>query len=244
MKGNVVKAIADLLFPPLCIACRNQVGEAGFCAACWSGISFLDGPGCACCGLPFAVALEGDNLCAVCLARQQAFDTARAILAYDEKSRGAILALKHADRLDLVPGFARWLSRTGRTMLEQSELVIPVPLHPFRLWRRRYNQSAELARRLARDWKLTYAPSALIRSRPTVSQGAMASARARRRNVLHAFKVPDPAKVAGRQVLLLDDVLTTGATVEACARALKRAGAAGVHVLVLARVVKASDMLI
>jgi ComF family protein len=244
MKRNVAKAVLDLLFPPLCISCRMQVGEAGFCAACWSAISFLDGPGCTCCGLPFPVSLEGDNLCAACLANPPAFDTARAILAYDEKSRGAILALKHADRLDLVPGFARWLSRTGRAILEESELVVPVPLHPFRLWRRRYNQSAELARRLAQDWKLTCQPSALIRSRPTASQGAMASARARRRNVQRAFEVPDPAKVAGRRILLLDDVLTTGATVEACARALKRAGAAGVHVLVLARVVKASDVLI
>jgi ComF family protein len=194
--------------------------------------------------LPFAVALDGDNLCAACLAKPPAFDSARAILAYDEKSRGAILALKHADRLDLVPGFSRWLSRSGNALLKDSDLVLPVPLHPWRLWRRRYNQSAELARRLARDWALVYDPSALTRSRPTASQGAMASARARRRNVLGAFKVPDPARVAGRRGLLVDDVLTTGATVESCARALKRAGAARVQVLVLARVVKASDVLI
>ncbi|MEO8302331.1 MAG: phosphoribosyltransferase family protein, partial [Rhizomicrobium sp.] len=102
----------------------------------------------------------------------------------------------------------------------------------------------ELARRLARDWALAYEPFALARTRPTASQGAMPSAQARRRNVLRAFKVPDPTKVEGRRILLVDDVLTTGATVESCARALKRAGAARVHVLVLARVVKASDMLI
>jgi predicted amidophosphoribosyltransferase len=143
----VAKAALDILFPPHCLGCRAQVSQAGFCAACWSVITFLDGPGCACCGLPFAVALEGDNFCAACLAQPPAFDMARAILAYDENSRGAVLALKHADRLDLVPGFARWLSRTGRTMLENSDLVVPVPLHPLRLWRRRYNQSAELARR-------------------------------------------------------------------------------------------------
>jgi len=190
------------------------------------------------------VALEGENLCAACLVKPPAFDSARAILAYDDKSRGAILALKHADRLDLVPGFARWLSRVGRGALENSDLVIPVPLHPFRLWRRRYNQAAELARRLGRDWNLAYAPAALLRSRATQSQGAMSSAKARRRNVLKAFQVPDPGLVAGKRVLLVDDVLTTGATVEACARALKRAGAAKVHVLVLARVVKAADVII
>ena len=244
MAGNIAKTMLDMLFPPLCMGCRTQVGQPGFCAACWSGIRFLEGPGCSCCGLPFEVALDGDNLCAACLAKPPAFDRARAILAYDEKSRGAILALKHADRLDLVPGFSRWLSRSGSMLLKDSDLVIPVPLHPWRLWRRRYNQSAELARRLARDWTMTYDPLALARSRSTASQGAMASARARRRNVLAAFQVPDPARVADRRILLVDDVLTTGATVEACARTLKRAGAARVQVLVLARVVKASDMLI
>ena len=244
MAGHAARAVLDLLFPPLCIGCRTSVSQPGFCAACWSGIQFLDGPGCRCCGLPFGVALEGDSLCAACLAKPPAFDSARAILAYDEKSRGAILALKHADRLDLVPGFARWLSRSGAALLKDSDLVVPVPLHRLRLWRRRYNQSAELARRLARDWALSYDHSVLVRSRHTASQGAMASARARRRNVLGAFKVPDPQLVAGRNILLVDDVLTTGATAQACARALKRAGAARVHVLVLARVVKASDVLI
>jgi predicted amidophosphoribosyltransferase len=147
------KTALDLLFPPLCIGCRAPVADAGFCAACWSGLTFLDGPGCSCCGLLFPVALEGENLCAACLARPPAFDRARAILAYDDNSRGAILALKHADRLELVPGFARWLGRTGQELIAQSDVIIPVPLHRSRLWQRRYNQSAELARRLARDFK-------------------------------------------------------------------------------------------
>jgi len=238
----VAKALLDLLFPPLCIGCRGQVSDAGFCAACWSQVTFLDGPSCACCGLPFGVALDGEMLCAGCLATPPAFDSARAILSYDEHSRAAILGLKHADRLELVPGFARWLGRSGRAVLERCDLVVPVPLHRGRLWQRRYNQAAELARRLARDWNLVCDPLALIRSRATPSQGAMASAKARRRNVQRAFRVPDSARIAGRCVLLLDDVVTTGATVEACARALKRAGAKEVHVLALARVVKASQM--
>jgi ComF family protein len=247
MAGNgksIARGLADLLFPPLCMSCRVAVAEPGLCATCWSGITFLEGPGCACCGLPFAVAMEGENFCAGCLARKPAFDTARAILTYDDKSRGAILALKHADRLDLVPGFARWLGRTGRASLEDCDLIVPVPLHRWRLWQRRYNQSAELGRKLAVASGTACDPFVLVKSRATPSQGAMASAKARRRNVQRAFMVPDPARVAGKRILLLDDVLTTGATAEACARALKRAGATRVHVLALARVVKASDMLI
>jgi ComF family protein len=199
---------------------------------------------CDCCGVPFGVDLGENSRCAACLTRPPAFDRARAILAYDETSRGPILALKHADRLDLVPGFAHWLERTGRTLLAETDLIAPVPLHPLRLWRRRYNQAAELARALARRTAKPVVVEALERSRPTKSQGAMASARSRRRNVLGAFRIPEPKLVAGRNILIVDDVLTTGATAEACARALKRAGAARVQVLALARVVKASEALI
>jgi ComF family protein len=235
----------ETVFPQLCAACREPVGgEGGFCAACWSALTFLDGPACACCGSPFAVDAGEGSLCAACLARPPAYAKARALLAYDEDSRAAILALKHADRLELVPGFSRWLARVGRPLLEDCDLIVPVPLHRGRLWLRRYNQSAELARRLGRDWDRPYDPLALVRSRRTASQGEMPSARARRRNVLSAFGVPDPALVRGRKVLLVDDVLTTGATAEACARALRRAGAVEIAVLTLARVVNASEAII
>jgi len=244
MPNAIAKAVLDAIFPPQCMACRATVAEPGFCATCWSAVTFLDGPCCQCCGLPFPVALEGENLCAACLAKPPAFDSCRAILAYDDNSKASILALKHADRLDLVPGFARWLARAGSAVLANSDLIVPVPLHGLRLWQRRYNQAAELARRLGRDRDIAVDPFVLVRSRATPSQGSQPSAKARRRNVQRAFQVPDPARVAGRRILLLDDVVTTGATVDACARALKRAGAQGVSVLALARVVKASDMLI
>lgn len=239
---SIGTGVAQLLFPPLCAACREPVGtEGGFCADCWGQLTFLDGPACACCGTPFPVHAGEGSLCAACLWHPPAFSKARAILAYDPDSRAAILALKHADRLELVPDFARWLGRVGRPLLEDCDLIVPVPLHRSRLWQRRYNQSAELARRLARDWGRAFDPLALLRTRRTASQGVMPSARARRRNVLSAFRVPDPPRVLGRKILLVDDVLTTGATAEACARALRRAGAADITVLTLARVVKTSE---
>jgi ComF family protein len=238
---RAARAVLDLVYPPLCITCRKPVAEPGaLCADCWQDIRFLDGPMCARCGLPFEFDPGGETLCAACLARPPAFDRARAVMRYDEKSRGPLLALKHGDRLDLSPAFARWLERGGKALLDDADAIVPVPLHPWRLWSRRFNQSAELARILSRRTGKPAWMTALLRHRPTPSQGNMPSAKARRRNVAGAFKVSSRLKsaIAGRNVLLIDDVLTTGATVDACARALKRAGAAKVDVLALARVVR------
>jgi ComF family protein len=235
------RAALDFFYPPLCIGCRAMVAEPGsLCATCWQEVEFLDGPACLCCGLPFDLDPGPDTRCAACIAEPPAFDRARAVMRYDEGSRGPILALKHADRLDLIPGFARWLDRAGRALLDESEVIVPVPLHASRLWTRRYNQSAELARVLGRLSGKAVETLALVRVRATPSQGEMPSAKARRRNMRGAFRVPPgrQGRIEEKAVLLIDDVLTTGATVEACARALKRAGAAKVHVLALARVVR------
>jgi ComF family protein len=231
----------NLLYPPLCLVCRAPVGGPhALCAACWTRITFFDGPMCACCGLPFDIDPGTDSLCASCMANPPPFDRARAAMAYDDASRGAILALKRADRLEFAQLFALWLQRAGQSLLEEADVIVPVPLHRWRLWTRRYNQSAILAQRLAQASGKAFDPFALIRTRATPSQGDMPSAKARARNVRGAFKVPPAraAAISGRSVLLVDDVLTTGATIGACARALKRAGAEKVLVLTIARVAR------
>jgi len=239
--ARVWRALLDFVYPPLCIACRAPVAEPhNLCAACWNSVSFLDGPGCAHCGLPFEIDPGPGTLCAGCHAHPPAFDRARAVMRYDEASKGPILALKRADRLDIAPAFARWLARSGTELIAETGLIVPVPLHRTRLWQRRFNQSALLAAGLSRITGIAADPLALTRVRATKSQGAMPSAKARRRNVRGAFRVADGrmAAVKGRTVLVVDDVYTTGATLNACARALKKAGAERVLALTLARVVR------
>lgn len=239
----MLRRIVDLLFPPLCVACRAHVADPGsLCSDCWRQMAFIEGPVCSVCGLPFDVDPGGETLCAACHARPPHFDRALSVMRYDDASKKLVLSLKWADRLDLSPTFARWLERKGRLFLEEADLIVPVPLHRIRLWRRRYNQSAVVAQALARSCGKVYEPLLLKRLRATPSQGKMSSAKARRRNVMGAFGVPKArrAELKGRTVLLIDDVLTTGATLDSCARSLKRAGATRVFALTLARVVRAS----
>lgn len=231
----------DFIFPPLCAACRAPVTQAhSLCARCWAPIAFLSEPLCAVCGFPFEFDAGPETLCAGCRQRLPAFDQARSLMRYDDASRDPILAFKRADRLDLVPAFARWAHGAGRELIENAEIIVPVPLHRWRLWQRRFNQSALIALSLGKRAGKPVDCRALVRTRATASQGDMPSAGARRRNVQGAFRVlPDHAgRLRGKSVLLIDDVFTTGSTIEACARALKRAGAARVLVLTLARVVR------
>jgi len=232
-----------MVFPPQALDGGPRPLAGGFSAQAWTRIRFLDGPVCDGCGTPFE--FDPGARCAACLARPRAFDAARAACLYDETSRDPILKLKHADRVDLAPLLARWLSRTAAGLIEEADAIVPVPLHPLRLLARRYNQAAEIARPLAAMTGTPYLPDALIRRRRTATQGGK-SGSGRRRNVAGAFEVPAARtkQVAGLRILLIDDVLTTGATAEGCARALKAAGAVRVDVAVVARVQDAAGLTI
>ena len=231
------RRVLDLAFPPQTLDGGPAVQSIGLSAEAWSRITFLDDPVCDGCGTPFEFDGGVDARCAACSAKPRAFRRARAACLYDEYSRGPILQFKHADRTDLGPLFARWLSRSARDLLAEADCVAPVPLHPTRLFRRRYNQAAEIARPLAKMSALAYLPDALVRRRATETQGGK-SGSGRLRNVAAAFEVPKSKArlVVGRKVLLVDDVMTTGATLEGCARALLKAGAAHVDIAVVSRV--------
>lgn len=227
----------DLVLPPLALDEAARPQSLGLSARAWERIQFIDGPVCDGCGIPFPYSLGADVLCPACLAAPRRIGRARAACLYDEHSRDLILKLKHADRTDLAPLFARWLSRAAAELVADADAICPVPLHPRRLLARRYNQAAEIARPLAGLTRTPYRPSLLVRTRATPTQGGR-SGRGRKENVRNAFAVPPRAArlVAEKRILLIDDVLTTGATAEACAKALLAAGARGVDLAVVARV--------
>ena len=202
---------------------------------------FISEPLCDGCGAPFEYAMA--ERCAACLSRPRAFARARAAVVYDDASRDLILKFKHADRTDLSRLFASWIGRAAADLLADADALTPVPMHPGRLLRRRYNQAAEIARPLARSRRVLYLPDVLARTRAGESQAGK-SASGRRRNVAGAFVAQEGAckRIEGRRILLIDDVLTTGATAEACAKALLRAGAAAVDVATVARVRDAAEI--
>ena len=207
----------------------------------FAALTFLDDPCCASCGYPFDHQVSGisafDLQCAACLARRPAYATARSALQYDDASRKIILSFKHGGHTDRLQSFAAQMHRAGRTALAHADYIIPVPLHRTRLIKRRYNQSALLARALSNRCGVPMDPHCLLRAKRTASQGGL-SAKGRYRNVQGAFRVAEPDRIKGKRLVLIDDVMTTGATLESCARTLKRGGASRGDAVCLARVVK------
>jgi ComF family protein len=232
--------VVDVALPQLCATCREPVDGAGLCAACWSKLSFIAPPYCERLGIPFPFDGGPGLLSMEVIADPPAYRRARAAVRYDDIARKLVHALKYGDRLDLAPLMGRWMANAGRELLADADAIVPVPLHWRRQWARRFNQSALLAEIIAKANGRAVAHGALKRVKATPQQvGLDKSGRAQ--NVQGAFRVSGEGKaeVAGRNLLLVDDVLTSGATVDACARALLRGGAASVDVLVFARVVAA-----
>jgi ComF family protein len=242
--GRGVRRLAgyglDSLLPPQCPLCRTFVdGPHRLCAACFGQMTFITAPHCLRCGLAFATLGEAGprGECLGCLRLPPRFDRARAALRYDAAAQPLILPFKHADRTELAPVLAAMMARAGAALLAEADAILPVPLHRRRLIARRYNQAALLAACLARQASRPWLPDALMRHRATTPLGTL-SAAARRQEVSGAFEIRPSRRLAiqGKRLLLIDDVMTSGATASACAAAALEAGAVAVDVLVAARV--------
>jgi ComF family protein len=232
-----LRATLDLALPTLCPACREPVEGRGPCPACWSKLSFITRPYCERLGIPFVYDPGPGILSMEAIAEPSAYRRARAAVRFDDISRALVHALKYGDRLDLAPMMGRWTSHAGRELLAEANALVPMPLHCRRLWARRFNQSAMLAAAISAEGRVPIAAGVLKRVKRTVQQVGLSRSE-RALNVQGAFRVPAESKaaVAGRRLVLVDDALTSGATVDGCARALLRAGAANVDVLIFARV--------
>jgi ComF family protein len=232
--------VVDWITPPLCLQCQTATTRgAALCSQCWQKLSFIDEPVCDAIGIPFAFDEGEGALSPAAIADPPHWDKGRAVVAFDDHSKHLVHLLKYRDMQEAGLAMARMMAGAGRGLLAESDLILPVPLHRWRLWRRRFNQAAFLALRISQQSGLPCLTDVLLRQRPTTPQVGLDAAQ-RRRNVRAAFVVaPDrQAAIEGKSVLLVDDVRTTGATCNACAVALKNAGAAQVHVLSFALVLE------
>jgi ComF family protein len=233
------RAFVQTVLPPVCLACRKPAGaDGGLCPKCWQGAGFIERPYCERLGTPFAYDSGMPLISPAAFADPPAFDRARAVMRFSDVARDLVHLLKYGDRLDLVKPFASWMARAGDELLHEADALVPVPLHWTRLFQRRFNQSAELARAISRRKSISVIDDALERVRATPPQVGLARDE-RAKNVHGAFSIGKSArsKVKGKRIVLIDDVLTTGATANSCARVLRRAGAARIDVLTLTRVV-------
>ena len=238
-RGAARRAL-DFLYPPVCLACSAAVGEPGaLCAACWRRMRFVARPICERLGTPFPADFGAGLISPQAAADPPVYGRARCVALFEDGPVRALLhGLKYGDRGDLATSMGRWMARAGAELLADADAIVPVPLHPARLWRRRFNQAADLARAISRESGVALDADALARVRPTASQVGKSRAQ-RAENLQGAFKVADSARprVEGKRIVLVDDVLTSGATANAASRALLKAGAARVDALVFARVV-------
>ena len=238
LSSRAWRGLLDVVTPSQCLGCKAAVrAPSSLCVPCWAGLQHIDDPVCDMLGLPFAYDQGPGSLSAQALANPPEWDRSRAAVVFDEASRNLVHALKYEDRQEAGLLMARMMARAGRHLLAEADVILPVPLYRWRLWRRRFNQSAFLAQRLSRLFGKAWQPDVLLRQRRTLSQVGL-DLNERRRNVRGAFVMAEGRTgfVAGRNVVVVDDVRTTGATAEACALVLKKAGAAKVSLLTFALV--------
>lgn len=235
---RISRGALDLALPPQCMACEKPVVQAGgLCVDCWGGLKLIERPYCERLGTPFPADFGPGLLSPAAIAKPPAFDRARAVARFDGTARELVHRLKYADGVHLAPPLGAMMARAGHELLGEGAVVLPVPLHRARLWSRRFNQSALLARAVAKTSARELRLDAIERVKATRPQVGLTAAQ-RAENLSGAFRVVDRAAVAGRPVVLVDDVVTTGATVDRVSRLIRRAGAESVDVLTFAVVVK------
>lgn len=240
--AGFARRAADLVLPPLCLSCSAPVaGHGVLCARCWNDMHFIARPYCQRLGTPFEADLGMDLISPRAVADPPVFGRARGVARYDDTARHLVHRLKYSDRMDIADAMGRWMAHAGAEILSGADALVPVPLHRYRLMKRRFNQAGELARAVSRVSGVPVMDAALQRVKATPSQVGL-SADQRRRNLAGAFAVPDAARprVSGQRLVLIDDVMTTTATLNASARALRRAGAGEVDALVFAIVAESA----
>lgn len=246
---TLARQLLDILLPPKCLNCAKRVESPhAICPDCWKDIHFISDPKCTVCGYPFGVemsseiGLTGKNECATCFQTERAYTKAISAIRYDDESRKMIIGFKHNDRLEYAQFFVNLLKIAGQNIFDECDIIVPVPLHRKRLLNRRYNQSAVLSRLLARELFIEHEPEALKRTKNTPPQ--QGNKNKRHLNVRGAFSIKSKFenKIREKRVLLIDDVYTTGATVEYCARALRRAGAEKIFVATVFRTVSPQEL--
>lgn len=235
-----IELLIAVLYPPTCLGCKKIVSAYGtMCSDCWKDLQFITKPYCPVMGIPFSYDMGDGFLSGEALQKSPPFLRARSVFVHKGLARILTIQLKYGDRIELARFMANWMVFAGREIINDCDIIIPVPLHFYRFWRRRYNQSAELARYIAALRKKPFKPGWLVRCRHTLPQVGLSS-KERMRNVKGAFEVPHKIKkhIKGRSILLIDDVFTTGVTVTAAAKILKNAGARQVDILTFSRVLK------
>lgn len=235
-----LKTLVDTILPPRCVVTGEVVDQQGMLdPAAWANIEFIAEPQCKHCGIPFEFNSDGDLLCASCSSHPPSYDKARAALIYNDTSKQMILGFKHGDKMHVALSFVPWLLKAGAPFWNEADIIMPVSLHRSRLMARRYNQAAVMIKALEKHVQCEVILDGLKRLRATPPQGHMKFGE-RQKNVRNAFVVnkTHQPRIQGKTIVLVDDVLTTGATVEECTKALKKAGAQKVFILTLARVLK------